>query len=255
MENPTGEAAVAPGSIGLESQPLVSVILPVLNAERFLPQALASIHAQTYPNYEIVIVDGGSTDATRALALQSARVRLLPQAEPGLANAWNTGLEAARGRYISFLESDDLWSPDKLARQVALLDQRPEIQYVIGRVELFLEPGCPLPPGLNPAVFEGIHVGHMPGTLMARRGLFDQIGQFENRWRVTPDVEWFARLDADGVPGVTMPEVVLRRRIHQTNLTQVMGPALIKHELLHVFKQTLDRRRRGTRESGDTHVS
>jgi glycosyltransferase involved in cell wall biosynthesis len=168
MENHIGSRDLAPESGTRHSQPLVSVVLPVLNAERFLQQALASIHAQSYPNYEIVVIDGGSTDATRELAQQAARVRLMPQAGSGLANAWNTGLRAARGSYISFLESDDLWATDKLAHQVTHLEQHPNIQYVIGQVKLFLEPGCPPPAGLSPAVFEGSHVGRMPGTLMAR---------------------------------------------------------------------------------------
>jgi hypothetical protein len=84
--------------------------------------------------------------------------------------------------------------------------------------------------------------------------LFDQIGVFETRWQITPDIEWFARLDADGVPGATLPEVLLYRRIHETNLTQVSGPDLIKSELLQVLKQNMDRRRRRvSQESAETN--
>jgi len=246
----------APRRGDMRSLPLVSIMLPVLNAERFLPQGLASIHAQSYSNYEVIVVDGGSTDATPALAQHAANVRYLPQAGPGLAGAWNTGLQAARGQYISFLESDDLWSPDKLARQVDYLEQHLDRQYVIGQVRLFLEPGCALPAGLNPAVFEGSHIGRMPGTLMARRGLFDQIGLFEPRWQITPDIDWFARLAAEGVPGAALPDVLLFRRIHETNLTQVAGPRLMKTELLQVLKHNLDRRRqRAAQEGGSTNAT
>jgi glycosyltransferase involved in cell wall biosynthesis len=224
--------------------PVVSILLPVLNAQRFLGQALASLEAQTFQDYEVIIVDGGSTDGTAALAQAAPRARFMPQSGPGLASAWNTGLQAARGRYISFIESDDLWSAEKLAWQVSYLEQHPADQFVIGQVQLFLEPGCALPPGLNPAVFEGSHLGRMPGTLMARRALFEQVGLFDPRWQITPDIEWFARLEADAIPGGALPHVLLLRRIHDKNLTQVMGAPLIKTELLRLLKQNLDRRRR-----------
>jgi len=206
-------------------QPLVSIILPVLNAERFLAQALASVAAQTYQHYELLIVDGGSTDGTAALARTAAQALFIPQLGTGLANAWNTGLTTARGQYVGFIEADDLWQADKLARQVAYLEAHPEIEYVITQVQLFLEPGCPLPAGLNPAVFETSHLGRMPGTLIARRALFDAIGMFEDRWQVTPDVEWFARLMAEDVPGAALPQVLLRRRIHESNQILPRSPA------------------------------
>ena len=240
MADPTGSA------------PLVSIILPVRNAERFLTQALASVQAQTYQHYELIIVDGESTDNTAALARAAPGARFLPQTGAGLANAWNTGLANTRGELVSFIESDDRWRADKLALQATYLTQHPELQYVTARVQLFLEPGCPRPPELNPAAFEGSHAGRMPGTLMARRTLFDQIGGFEPRWQVSPDIDWFARLAAEAVPGAMLPEVLLYRRIHETNLTQVAGPALIKSELLRVFKQNLDRRRRRAARPGRT---
>ena len=234
--------------------PLVSILLPVLNAERFLAQALDSIQAQTYPHYELIIIDGGSSDGTAALARTAPRARWLAQTGAGLANAWNTGLSAAQGEYISFIESDDLWRADKLDVQVHHLKQHTSFQYVIAQVQLFLEPGCPPPAGLNPDVFAGSHVGRMPGTLMARRALFEQIGMFEDRWRVTPDIDWFARLAAEQVPGAVLPEVLLYRRIHESNLTQVAGPSLVKTELLQLLKQNMDRRRRRAAPEGfDTH--
>ncbi len=251
MTVPTGSPGAAPSADSPVGQPLVSIILPVLNAERFLAQALASVHAQSYPHYELLIVDGGSTDGTAALAQRAARARFMPQIGAGLASAWNTGLRAAHGPYVTFIEADDLWRSDKLARQVGHLERHPDVQYVIARVQLFLEPGCPPPAGLNPAVFEDSHVGRMPGTLMARRSLFEAIGMFEDRWRVTPDIDWFARLTAERVPGDVLSEVLLRRRIHESNLTQVAGPDLIKSELLHLIKQNMDRRRRGASPAGN----
>ena len=91
---------------------LVSVIMPVFNAERFVAQALASVAAQTYSPVELLVVDGGSTDGTEALvqayAAAHGPVRWLRQTGSGLAAAWNSGLAAATGEWVAFLDSDDL---------------------------------------------------------------------------------------------------------------------------------------------------
>ena len=230
-----------------QAGPLVSIILPVLNAARFLGQALASVAAQTYAHYEIVAVDGGSSDETPAMLAAAPRTRCLRQTGMGLPAAWNTGLAAAQGESICFLDSDDLWPADRLARQVSYLAQHPQALYVLGHVQLFLEPGCPQPVSLAQAAFEGSHLGHMPGTLLAWRELFDRLGGFETQWRIASDIEWFARLGDAALPGAELPEVVLYRRIHETNLSQRAGQQLIQDELLRVFKQRLDRRRAAAR--------
>ncbi|MGF7213252.1 glycosyltransferase involved in cell wall biosynthesis [Skermanella aerolata] len=104
---------------------LVSVIIPAYNAERFLPATLRSAQFQTYPNLEILIVDDGSTDGTTGLADAAAsadrRIRVLRRSNAGVAAARNAGIEVARGRFIAPLDADDLWHPEKIARQVEVM--------------------------------------------------------------------------------------------------------------------------------------
>jgi glycosyltransferase involved in cell wall biosynthesis len=228
--------------------PLVSIVLPVLNASRFLEQALASVTAQAYLPNEIVAVDGGSTDGTLDTLAAAPRARVLRQAGQGLPAAWNEGIAAARGQYVCFLDADDLWPANRLDLQIRHLEAQPEALFCIGHVMLFLEPGCRLPATLNPAALAGSHLGHMPGTLMARRALFDQVGVFEMHWRIASDIEWFARLRDAHVPGVELSDVLLYRRIHDANLSQLSGPRLIQGELLQMLRQGL-RRRRAAQES------
>lgn len=109
-------------------QPLVSVIVPALNAELFLAKCLASIEAQTYSNWELVLVNDGSTDATQSIAQafmeqRPNQVRVISTENQGLSCARNNGLVAARGEYLTFLDSDDLWLPKKLESQVNILNQ------------------------------------------------------------------------------------------------------------------------------------
>jgi teichuronic acid biosynthesis glycosyltransferase TuaG len=106
--------------------PQVSVVMPVYNAAGWLAHSIGSLRAQTFTDWELLAVDDGSRDDSlarlQALAAEDARIRPLPMpANGGVAAARNAGIEAARGRWIAFLDSDDAWAPDKLARQVAHL--------------------------------------------------------------------------------------------------------------------------------------
>jgi hypothetical protein len=110
----------------------VSIITPAYNAERYLQQTIESVLRQTFRDFEMVIVDDGSTDGTAALASRYAaashgRIRLIRQRNRGIAAARNVALDASRGRYIALLDSDDLWLPGYLAHQLAILEQRPDI--------------------------------------------------------------------------------------------------------------------------------
>ncbi len=109
----------------MTSQPLVSIVIPAFNAERFLSRTLASALGQTHTQTEIIVVNDGSTDSTRYIvekaASQDARLRMISIRNGGVAVARNTGLDAARGEFVAFLDADDLWHPTKLENQVATL--------------------------------------------------------------------------------------------------------------------------------------
>lgn len=122
--------------------PRVSIIVPTYNRAHTITRALDSLLVQTYPDLEIIVVDDGSTDSTRdILAGYDDRVRYHYQQNAGPAAARNTGIRMARGEFIGFLDSDDTVSPTKVALQVALLDARPEIDWVVTGVQMIAEDG------------------------------------------------------------------------------------------------------------------
>lgn len=108
--------------------PLVSVIMPCLNAAQFIERALASVEAQTIDDYELLVIDNGSTDGTTQILerLRRPLTRILHQPTPGVSNARNKGLEEARGRYIAFLDADDTWEPTCLEHLLAGLRKHPD---------------------------------------------------------------------------------------------------------------------------------
>jgi glycosyltransferase involved in cell wall biosynthesis len=110
----------------------LSVVLPVRNGMPFLPAAIGSILGQTHTNFELIVVDDGSTDQSSDFlrSLHDPRVRVLHAPARGLAAALNAGLESARGQYVARHDADDRSAPGRFARQVALLDTRPEIAVV-----------------------------------------------------------------------------------------------------------------------------
>lgn len=114
------------------SEPLVSVVIPAYNAARTLTATVESALAQTVQDFEIVIVDDGSRDATLEVARSIAdpRVRVLSQANGGAAAARNTGVRAATGEYVALLDADDLWLPHKLERQLTVLESAPGVDAV-----------------------------------------------------------------------------------------------------------------------------
>jgi len=132
--------------------PAVSIILPTYNRASFLPEALSSIRAQTWEDWELIVVDDGSSDGTAEVVRErtagwSQPVRYVYQENQGVAGARNTGLDLATGRYIAFYDSDDLWLPHHLRRCVEALDAHPQVDWVFGACRIIeLESGRVLAP-------------------------------------------------------------------------------------------------------------
>ena len=120
---------------------LISCIVPVYNGERYLKEALDSILTQSYRPLEIIVVDDGSTDGTaEVVAGYGERVRYVWQSNAGPWIARNLGLSATQGEFISFLDADDLWHAEKLARQMARFEARPELDLCVTHLQNFWIP-------------------------------------------------------------------------------------------------------------------
>jgi glycosyltransferase involved in cell wall biosynthesis len=221
--------------------PLVSVIIPAYNGERYLAEAIESVLVQTYRPIEIIVVDDGSTDNSAGIAQSHKEINYIYQSNRGVSVARNAGIASAQGEFIAFLDADDRWTPDKLSVQMNYLLNHPEIQYAIARVKFFLEPGHPIPPGFRKELLENDHVGRIPSTLVVRKSLFDVIGKFKPDLTTAEDVDWFTRANDKNVPMVIVSKTLLYKRIHNTNLS--LNALVNNQNLLKALRHSIDRRR------------
>ncbi len=225
----------------MDGHSLVSVVVVVWNGERFLAEALSSILQGSYRPVEILVIDGNSSDRTLEIAHSFEHVRCLPQNGEGIAAAYNTGVEAATGEFVAFLSHDDLWTPNKLETQIGFMDSNPEVEYTIARAKFFLESGHEIPRGFRRELLEGDHVAPIMETLVARRRLFESLGTFDTSLAIANDVDWFTRASDQKIPTAVLPQVLLHKRVHDTNLS--MNVDTNNRDLLKLLKASIDRKR------------
>jgi len=186
--------------------PRVSVIVPTYNYARFLPRALDSVLAQTWRDYEIIVVDDGSTDDTPEVAkAYGERIHYLRKENGGAATARNTGILAARGELLAFLDADDAWVPEKLARQVEYLDRHPEFGMVYSDMAHHVAGRKVHDAYLRERGYSKVAEGWIfdnllrqcfifTPTVMARRKCFDTVGLHDPELRTCQDVDMWLRI-------------------------------------------------------------
>lgn len=227
----------------MTSAPRISVVIPVFNTERFLGDAIASVHAQGEKSLEVIVVDDGSTDGSAAVAERFGNpVRVIRQANAGPAAARNRGIAAARADYLAFLDADDLYSADKIAVQADRLDRHPEVDIVVGQLEYLMLGGADgSEPGFSP--HDDDHLSLQLGCCLFRRRVFDRVGLLDESMRLTDDWDWFMRAREAGIPLLLHRDVVLHQRIHTDNITRHREAGA--RETLELVRRSLARRRAG----------
>ena len=216
----------------LTSAPTVSVIIPTYNRAQMAVEAVESVLAQTYRPIEVIVVDDGSTDDTaQRLAAFGDRIRYMRQPNRGVGAARNHGLRLATGAYLAFLDSDDLWLPEKLERQVAVLEREPRLGFVYGVMQVVDEsgrivgqkPAGRFPPGngARADTLETMLLGnYVPtSTVVMRAEVARQIGYFEETLTGPEDYHYWARAAARR-PFLGLRDVVATYRLNEGSITR-----------------------------------
>ena len=206
----------------------VSIIIPAYNGDRYIEEAIASVLAQTYTDYEIIVVDDGSTDNTPQIVKQyGEQIKYFSQTNQGVAASRNLGLAKAKGEYIAFLDQDDLFLPHKLTSQVVLLEQNSSLgiansgwQIVDrnGKFQSAVEPWHQIPnlTTANLIIWKPVFLGAM----LFRRSWLEQIEKFDPSLEQTPDVDLVIRLAGIGCTADWVQETTVKYRQHEANASK-----------------------------------
>ena len=193
----------------------ISVIIPVKNGSNYLSEALESLQAQEYPDLQIIVVDDGSTDDTASIASSCGCEVLSHPVCKGQVAAKNTGLAAAKGEFVMFMDHDDVMRPGVLKVMVESIEADPEVSAVQAMVKDFISPEIGSMPGtvVRPEPYYGLFTG----AILIRHKDFDTIGPFSESRNTGEIIEFTSKMEANGFIIKKLNFVSTDRRIHNSN--------------------------------------
>lgn len=230
-----------------QTEPLISVIIPVFNGEKYITQTLESILIQDYDPIEVIVINDGSTDRTGDILINfSSRLHIVNQDNTGVSAARNRGIELAQGELIVFFDSDDLMYPGKLSDQALWLDQHPSLGYVHSgwdRIDANDEHISSIRPWrYAPCLDLETWLVKSPvylGAMMFCREWVERVGKFDPNLTQSEDTEWIYRLALLGCPGGWLRRSTAGYRYHKASATQNIPQAM--HFINRVRREFLAR--------------
>jgi len=210
--------------------PVISVVIPTYNRGWILKEAIDSVLAQEFRDFELIVVDDGSTDNTREiLEAYGDRLGVIRQANAGVSAARNRGIGACRGRFIAFLDSDDLWLPQKLSRQVEFFDANPGA-VICQTEEIWIRNGVRVNPKARHKKDSGMIFGRSvalclvsPSAVMMRRELFDAVGVFDEALPACEDYDLWLRIGCRYPVYLIQTPLIVKRGGHRDQLSRAPG--------------------------------
>jgi glycosyltransferase involved in cell wall biosynthesis len=206
--------------------PLVSIIIPCFNQANYLSSAIESALSQTYPNFEVVVVNDGSSDDTAEVAARHPRIRYFDQSNQGVAEARNFGFAMSKGEFVQFLDGDDRLTAESIEAQLRCFAAHPEAGLVVGDLEWIDQLGQRLGKGSLPVLEKNhyeelLKVNHIGNTIavMFRRGVLETVGGFNGFFTPAEDYEMIVRA-ARTFPSAHHGVVVAQYRRHTTNISR-----------------------------------
>ncbi|MBM3256786.1 MAG: glycosyltransferase [Candidatus Liptonbacteria bacterium] len=227
-------------------RPLVSILITTFNSERYIEEALRSALAQTYPNFEVVIVDGGSKDKTKEIieSHRDARIRaIFPGVRLGIKEGRNRLFKEAKGEYWTFLDSDDVYLSEKVAEEAAFLDQNPEYAAVYCDLRYFFD-GRPEKlyrhkyTFYSGDIFEELlkRMFITNTTLMFRKSVFSELGGYDESLGMVEDWDYFLRMAHAGHKIGFLPKDLVRYRLRWDNNTNFKNQVPIQESAVKIFE-------------------
>jgi glycosyltransferase involved in cell wall biosynthesis len=215
--------------IGHHKGPLVSVVIPTFNRAWILNEAIDSVMAQTCQNYELIVVDDGSTDGTDALLEKNKGIVVIHQENKGVSAARNRGVAASKGDLIAFLDSDDLWLPEKLSAQVAFFLENKDAE-ICQTQELWIRNGKRINPKNRHLKESGNFFKRSlelclvsPSAVMIKKRLFEKVGLFDETLPACEDYDMWLRVGATHPIFLIDQPLIVKRGGHTDQLSAAGG--------------------------------
>ncbi|MDY6843846.1 MAG: glycosyltransferase [Thermodesulfobacteriota bacterium] len=206
--------------------PKVSVIIPTYNRAYFLPEVIESVLSQTYPSFELLVVDDGSTDTTSLVVQKYKQVQYIYQLQSGVSAARNNGILRAQGDFLTFLDSDDLWNKEKLKYQVEFFATNPS-SYICYTDEIWLKSGKRINQGKKHKKFSGDIFEKTlklciisPSSVMMKRELFRYVGYFDEELLVCEDYDLWIRVASKFPIHFIDKPLIVKRGGHEDQLSR-----------------------------------
>jgi glycosyltransferase involved in cell wall biosynthesis len=224
---------------GKGAAPLATVVVTFYRGRELLAEALRSLDRQTWKGFDAVLVDDGSAEDVSGGEFARPWLRYLRQENAGAPAAKNRGVAAGKGRYVSFLDYDDVMHPERLARLLAASERTPAAAVVVGGIKNFRTTSVQT--DIEPVV-----AGVCGGGVLVRRDVFgkDGAGPFDEGLRLNYFMDWWMRLDRARFPVVECRDAVCYRRLHDAN-SSLIGAETLKKGATRVIFDALKRRRQG----------
>ena len=208
--------------------PLISVIIPTFNRAHVLLKAIDSVLKQTYKNFEVIVVDDGSTDGTTELLssyIKEGKILYLKQENKGVSSARNFGVKSSKGDWLAFLDSDDEWLKHKLQKQVELLTERPDLRLVHGE-ELWVRNGKRVNQKKIHQKFGGFIYEKClplclisPSAVMIERKLYEEMGGFDEEFTVCEDYDLWLKITSLYEVGFVSDPIIYKYGGHEDQLS------------------------------------
>ena len=228
----------------LNENPSVGVVIRTFNSEKYIIESINSVVEQNYSPMEIVVVDGGSSDKTVEIIKSNyPQIKIVNQQKKGLGGAAQDGIDALDSDLIAFQDSDDIWTPGRLAKMVQALLLDKHLAAVLSAVEHFLSHELNEMGNKHLLIHEGLQPGFGLPALLIHRRVFAEIGPFTEGYSYGEYIDFIDRFRRKGMQIKQLQFSGLKRRVHNTNYTQTND---VNPNMLKVLQMVINRRRNST---------
>lgn len=223
---------------------LVSVIIPVFNAEKYVAEAIESVLSQTYKNIEVICINDTSTDNSLSVLKSFGDKIILVENDDncGTAKSRNKGIRLARGEFLAFIDNDDIWENHKLEVQINQFINNSELDVSFTYMQSFISPDLKKDDKIFPYCPPDPMPGYIPSTILVKRTSFEKAGYFDSRWKNGESIDWLFKAHETGLTFEVVNQVLVRRRIHNTN-KGILDSQLSKNEYLKIVRESLNRKK------------